>query len=38
MFMDLSKKVKGTDHRCIVYLKKKEIFKNQKSGEKPHKL
>ena len=36
--MDFPKKVEGTDHRCIVYLKKKDIFKNQKSGEKLHKL
>ena len=31
-------KIRGKDHRRIVYLKKKEIFKNQKSGEKPQKL
>ena len=36
--MDFPKKGEETDHRCIVYLKKTEIFMNQKSGEKPQKL
>ena len=31
-------KGEGADHRYIVYLKKKEISVNQKSGEKPQKL
>ena len=33
-----SQERRGGDHRCIMYLKKKEIFMNQKSGEKPHKF
>ena len=37
-FMDFPRKGEGTDHKYIVYLKKKEIFMNQKSGEKLQKL
>ena len=33
-----SQNMRGKDHRYIIYLKKKEIFKNQKSGEKLQKL
>ena len=38
MFMDFPKKGEGTDHRCIVYLKKKEVFKTQSPVKAPEAL